>query len=288
MSEIDIIITRHEKKDKSVEADCKAKGTLFIAGGKIDRMQVGLSAEGVQDAEELGRRELADKTHDAIYVATSDFLRTQQTADAILRGAGYDPEELRDGRRMSIATYDRIGLSGTDWKSVEDASGAKVPFGEDQKVLDMYVNTCLGRYFLERADRPGNPKRNPVMARRGAGLFEALVQGISEMPLRLKPQQRGLVLVVTHAPTIDAFASVATGSLKFEGTGENIDGKLVYKVELTPVEAHNQGQYMRGHAHIGLDTISLGVKGKEVLLPVGYFRLIAGAFKAVSYRGIQR
>lgn len=295
MSEIDIIITRHGKKDKSVEDGCKAQGIPFVAGGKIDRTQVGLSAEGAKEVEEIGRSELAGKTHDAIYVATSDFLRTHQTADAILRGAGYDPEELRNGRRISIATYDRIGLSGTDWKSVEDANGAKVPFGDDQKVLDRYVNTILERYFLERADEPGNPNKRPVMARRGAALLEALANGVSEIPARLKFGQRGLVLLVTHAPTIDSFASVASGNLTFEETDEHtLDGNDVYEVELAPIEAHNQGQYIMGRVRTEgdyqLDTspISLTIKGKEYVLPVRDVHELGREMKYASYNGVQR
>lgn len=296
MSEIDIIITRHGKKDPSVEADCKVKGIPFVAGGDIDRTEVGLSTEGAKEVEEIGRTQLTGKTHDVIFVATSDFLRTDQTASAILRGAGYDPEELRDGRRASFERYDRIGLSGTNWKSVQDEKGETVPFGAEQTVLNRYVNTVLGRYFLERADQPGNPQRNPVMARRGAALLETLLRGVDDMNVRLKPQQRGLILIVTHAPTIDALSTVYGDKLEFINVQEAARAGFLaregavrgtYMVHLKPIDAHNEGQFMKGVMRANGFEIPLSIKGKDYVRSPEFVLDLARRMKHAAYHGVQ-
>jgi broad specificity phosphatase PhoE len=275
MKTIDVIATRHEKKASDIKP--------ISVGDVIDREQVSLSLEGFADAGLLGHRELA-RDYDHIFILTSDFLRTKQTADSVLEGAGYDIGKLRDdSRRITFRTTDRIGLSGTNWSTPNTP-----PFGTEQEVLDAHVNYLMANYFLERADQPGNPKNHPVMARSGAALLKGLADGIVDVAARLKPQQRGLVLIVTHAPIIDALAATYGNRLQLTPTTE----KEAYKVQVAPFEAHNMGQYMKGTVAMNDDLeksyVPLEIKGKEHVLRVKKLKEKSSRLHYLAFNAVQK
>ena len=131
MGTIDIIVSRHEKKDSI--ADKKKQR----AGDNIDKFEVPLSAQGAEDARATGHDVLGKHPYNHLHVVTSEFLRTRQTAENFLEGAGYNLGELRnDARRFVEVTDSRIGLGGANWNLA-------VPFGNDPEVLNRYVTHAL-------------------------------------------------------------------------------------------------------------------------------------------------
>jgi len=292
MPHIDIFVARHEKKDgdleKKFKEELKAKGEVWMPGGTLDREQMCLSADGLKDAKALGQTLFGGKGYDAVSVCTSNFLRTKQTANAILEGAGFDVEKdlYGNSRRARFRTEDRLGLGGTNWEA------PNIP--DFKKDLNGYVSGVLDKYFLERADQPaGNPNIWPVMARRSAALHDVLADGVEEMATRLKPQQRGLVMVITHCPTIDALAGVYTNALNWRATGTSQNGAQVYDVKLAqPVEAHDMGQYMIGST-LGEDrpqwtSVPLTIKGKEYSMPVLQLQERARELRRISLTAVQK
>ena len=105
------------------------------------------------------------------------------------------------------------------------------------------------------------------MALRGAALLEGLVQGVEEMAISLQPEQNGLVIIVTHAPSIDALYALQADKIDMIKIKKRVafmgDKRVVkdgYTIYLTsPIEAHNMGQYMRGQ----LETPDLGRVSKR-------------------------
>ena len=279
---VDIIVTRHEKKDKQP----KPKNP----GDEIDREQVGLSADGIKDAQAMGQRELRGP-YSRVYAVTSNFLRTRQTAKAILEGAGFNVEKeiFGNSRIATVKNLDKLGLGGTVWEGTPGVT----EFSYEQKPLDLCVNSLMQHYFLERANEPlDNPNRWPVMARRGAELFNAVADGLDDLAVTLKHGERGLCLVVTHAPTIDSLATVYAKKLEFFDTQRrDSTDKEMYEVNLTsPFEAHNQGAYMRGDTRLdGLNDshLTLKIKGEEHTMSVSAMRQMAALMKHASYHGVQ-
>lgn len=257
MKQAYVIITRHEKREE---------GRKGPAGGTEDRTQVGLSEEGKRNAYALGEQELAGKGIDRVVVITSGFLRTDQTAEGILQGAGFDVERDVYGRadRARIVRDSRLGLGGTTW----GVPGPK--FSIEQEQLNRYVNHLLAGYWLEHENKPGNPENYPVLALRSAAMLEALTSGLEELAVSLQPQQQGALIVVTHGPILDSLAVAYNSKLQTEPMRETTgEGRDLFRVHLEPIEAHNQGHYMKGT--VSLETslanvhIPLAIKGEEVV-----------------------
>lgn len=269
--EAKVIITRHGKK-----TDWNPKQT---PGDLIDRTMVDLAPEGIQEALDIGKRELSGLPIEAVYSATSGFLRTRTTQDKILEGAGLDINQVYDNQRNRFVTDSAMGISGIN------INGIKGPkFGTEQAVLDAYVNSLLSNYFLKDVKDPENKANLPVMARNASAIYHALVDGIDYMDLNLRDGQQGLVLIVTHCPMIDAFAATFDGHLK------PIRKEGVYEVKIeSPISGHNQGHYMVGSATFG-DTpqIMLNVKGNNIRYKLDDLAYMAGMIGYAGAEGLQQ
>lgn len=281
MSKVDILVTRHGKKAQRPAKD--------VPGGLADRTDVALSEDGMCEAESAGRTEFSRESYSGIVVVTSDFLRTNQTADAVLRGAGIDLEEVASrGMRYRRGTDSRMGLSGSHWT----VPGPK--FGPTQDELDGYVRNILREHSLLREGDEGNESRHPVMAARGASIYEALAGGLYELGQQLRHDERGLLLVVTHASIVDAFATAFTGDLTFEDTlARTESGKQIYAVSLPDISAHNEGAYIRGSAEIRdrqplTGSIELAVKGRNVSAGIVNMAQDGQTLAYRSRNGVQR
>jgi hypothetical protein len=295
---IDFIAMRHgkkiSKKDKPADMDDKDVPVPGHPGDQIDRERVCLSPKGRDEIYELSHRVL-NSGYGAITVVTSNFLRTGDTVMSLLKGAGYDPEtDLHgDGRRFRIMTDSYIGLGGTKWEPCPQG----VPkFSDDPKELTAYVNALHERAWLEDANEPvGNPNRFPVMARRGSALLYKGAEAVEDVAMRLKPGQRGLVAIVTHCPTVDAFQATMGKHIEMRNTGDiNPDGRELYDVCLVePMKAYTMGEYMLGSVeadsrNLADAHLTLNMKGKEVVRRLGWMRNQAADLSYAAAHGCQR
>ena len=142
------------------------------------------------------------------------------------------------------------------------------PYGEAQDVLDTYVTALMQSYSFRRFDDSNGNKKFPIMMERGAAIYSHLVNAIADMQLNLEGNQRGLVLITTHCPTIDAFAMTMDGRVTHEEemfftSKDRFDGYGARVITPgNPLSAHNMGQYVRGE--LSLDGGTFMIKGKEV------------------------
>ncbi len=288
MKQVYVVIARHEQKEGSIKPE--------LLGHAIDRTVVFLSGKGRKNAYELGGKEFSGKDISKLVVVTSDFIITQQTADAILEGAGYDPEELRG--RADVARFltdSRIGLSGSVWKDIPGIPG----YGEEPEQLNPFINGLLGSYSLPDVDDPYNAKRMPVMAQKAVGVADGLLRGLEDLSESLRDDQKGAVLVVTHVPPLDAFAAFYDDHMQFVDTGETrSDGRKVYHVGVVPpVKAHIEGQYMNGVATFGkihgqgsvhdLSRLVLNVRGSELACDLKEFVDDVSRLRHLAANGLQ-
>lgn len=278
---IDTLVTRHGKK-----ADVNRSEAA--AGSAYDRLEIGLSIEGMEQADAIGR-EVLHGEYDGVVVVTSDFRRAILTGEQVLRGAGMDPDKLRaQGMRYRNKTDSRMGLSGFTWTFPGST------FGLAQDQLDYHVNNVLRNYSLLTEGEEDNPTNRAVMAERASGVFSALYEGISDLSARLRNGQRGALVVVTHAPIIDGFARYFTDELQFTDTGrETPSGKQIMRVDMPTIEAHNEGQYMHGtttvrHPGSADGVITLNIKGDTYHQPIVQLEAKAAGLEWYAFNAVQR
>src|SRR3989344_9084591 len=263
---IDTIVTRHGKKEN-------ADRSQNAAGSDYDRLEVGLSPEGVEQVKAIGH-DVLQGPYDAVIVVTSDFLRAIQTGEHVLRGAGMDPTQLRsNGMRYRRRTDSRSGLSGFTWTFPGST------FGLEQEQFNHHVNNVLRNYSLLREGEEDNPEGRAVMAERSSGVFSALYDGISDLSTRLRDGQRGALIEVTHAPIIDGFARYFTDELRFGDIGERTpSGKRIMRVEMPVIE---QPSSTKG-------TITLDIKGRLYQRPITQLEAKAAELQWYAFNAVQR
>lgn len=295
---IDIIITRHEEK----ASEPKRK----LAGDEIDRDLLPLSAQGMTNAIEAGKKykrsvlpNFGAPTYDYIDSHVSDFLRCKMTDEGFIRGLGLNPEDLRqDPNRARFRTDSRLGLSGARWDLPYISQ-----FSNDPVQLDKYMNDILPLYFLQRQTQPEphpeDSRQPPVLARNALVIYKAITGGYQEIIREKKDSKAPLILIVSHAPLVDAFAawyldnincSAVEGSPSYDESGRRL-----YNVSLAkPVSGFRQGQSIEGSIEIdpklNEGTIALRVPytGRYIAKDLKEFAFRQKKLETVLHDGMRR
>lgn len=275
MPTIDLIVTRHGKKQP-----VDKRG---YPGDAIDR-SIPLSDEGKDQAYRIGESELCGKRYSRVIVVTSGFKRTRDTADAVLEGAGMDPAKLyEDPAHARFSTDNHLGFGGPGWVFPEGSP----KFGDDLDTLRAHISYGLREHFLQREDAAHG--QYPIMARHAAAVLRNIDQGVNELDVELMPDERGLLVVATHAHPIDAAAAWLTRAVRLTPlTGEEFPD-CVYGVKLLePYVPHAQGEFFSGT--FSGDVLRLQIKGNTHTFPFshGYRTTTAQGLLKLATRGVQR
>lgn len=209
MVTIDFIVKRHGEKEK-------VPG--LVSSTPQDR-GVPLSDKGIKE-ERWGETNIQPPPHYAHVIGiSSDYLRTVQTLNLNLLGAGYDP---RDGQNVTTMMRSDIGLGVNN--HARNAHPEMPTYGNEPEVLNAYVRTLFEKFWNPRH---GNP---PCMAAYATAMIGATVYGIQRTQiLPLPDDARVLVEIVTHCPVIDVAAHAFSGGKSLERgafqTGEFFTGR---------------------------------------------------------------
>ncbi len=277
MGKIYVVLARHEKKEK-----LEPKPT---PGGEQDRTLVGLSEAGHADAFASGQRELGGKSIDRAVVVHSGFLRTEQTAEKWLRGAGVMDDLYGDADRYQVVADSAISLAGTIWDPE-----CFPPFGDKQEVLNVYVEHALANHYLAQADDPNNAARLPILARKAVAVLENLVRGAERLSRTIQGRENGLVIQVTHGPIVDAAAMAFNGGINLEQLPDSSYGVA----QLLPFVAHREGEYVVGVINVQerqpIDdaVLALNIKGTQHERPMEIVRRDIERLKYMAFGGVQR
>jgi hypothetical protein len=233
MALTEIILTRHGKKVKSKD---------------IPNIECPLSEEGLKESFEMGQSVL-ERDYDLITVIHSPYVRTRQTAEQILAGAGYD----LNAEGIGIIERSGIGMiEGVDYTK------GLPPFG-DSELLDEFVRAILTKCYFKHED-----KTKPVMAGHASAMLDSIDMGIGMQKDSLTKDQKGLLLIVSHAAILDSGLAVALDALK-----THIEGKEGYVTLGDFPGAHQQGEFSTGKAEYmkdGTVRYAFDVKGRTVTL----------------------
>ncbi len=273
MNKIYVVLVRHEKKEARIPKP--------EPGGLEDRTQVPLSADGRVDASASGRRELYDKGVRVAHIVHSGFLRTAQTAEAWLRGAGITEDPYANADLFRIIADSEIGLSGAKWDYP-----CFPPFGNDQEVLNTYVRHALGSHYLRSDEPPQHTGVVPVMARKAAAVLEHVVSGVEDVARRLQSGENGAVIVVTHGPIVDAATMTLNGGLKVVQLQDYVN-----RIELKPFVAHREGEYVVGTLDLGGDPneawLALNIRGTEHARSMDFVKRLAAQTNMLAHGSFQ-
>lgn len=233
---IDFIVKRHGEKKPSPGV---------ISSTPEDRV-VPLSEEGRAKELAFGRDVISVRPRYAHIIGiTSDYLRTMQTLEANLEGAGYD---IKDGRLVTTMARSDIGLGVNNHDRNSHPDMPK--YGKGKKVLDAYVRTLFEKFWRPRL-RFGNP---PCLSAYAAAMMDAVLYSIQRQQT-LPFEGSVLVEIVTHCPVIDVAAHCFSGGKSLE-QGAFQDGEFF----TGRVENDNYA-----HKYQGL--IKWDIKGKEYTMP---------------------
>lgn len=211
MVTIDFIVKRH---------GAKSKPNVPIISSTPEDCVLPLSDKSIKEERKWGETNIQPPPYYAHVIGiSSDYLRTVQTLDFNLLGAGYDP---RDGQKVTTMVRSDIGLGVNN--HARSSHPEMPPYGNEPEVLNAYVRTLFEKFWHAR---PGNP---PCLAAYAAAMMGATVYGIQRTQiLPLPDDARVLVEIVTHCPVIDVAAHAFSGGKSLERgafqTGEFFTGR---------------------------------------------------------------
>lgn len=253
MKNIDVIIERHE--DKNSKNFVRA-----YPGDKIDK-STPLSPNGEKCSIEFGEKNI-DTNYDLILFVRSDFLRTTQTGLLNLQGAGYDVTSQKnlDKRILLLEPNPEVGFAKFQTLAP--------PMPKYKEPADDYVFGLMTKFFFDRKDKfdYNDPEGRPLvnMSRLARGLKGA-IEGALEKAANMG-YKKGLILVVTHLPVIDAYANLAIPeNVRVDPSGDEL------KVTLNKFPgAFRMGDAIKGDVDINKPrsftyyTAHLDIKGNKI------------------------
>ncbi len=189
MVTIDFVVKRH---------GAKSKPNVPIVSSTPEDCVLPLSDKSMKEERTWGEKHIQPPPYYAHVIGiSSDYLRTVQTLDFNLLGAGYDP---RNGQKVTTMVRSDIGLGVNNH---DRSAHPEMPlYGHEKEVLDAYVRTLFEKFWHPRKE--GNP---PCLAAYAAAMLDAIAYGIERAQgLPLPDDARVLVEIVTHCPVIDAGA----------------------------------------------------------------------------------
>ncbi len=206
---IDFIVKRHGEKE-SIPG--------LVSSTPQDH-SVSLSDKGRREEQRFGEEHIKAPPYYAHVIAiASDYVRTVETVELNVLGAGYD---IDDGQKVTTMMRSDIGLGVNN--HAQSAHPEMPKYGNEPEVLNAYVRTLFEKFWHAR---PGNP---PNMAAYAAAMLDATAYAIKRAQiLPLPDYARVLVEIVTHCPVIDAAAHVFSKGKSLEQgafqTGEFFTG----------------------------------------------------------------
>ena len=276
MSIIDLIVSRHGKKQPT-----DRRG---YPGDAFDR-NVHLSDEGKAQAYAIGERLFSGKRYARVIVVTSGFQRTRETADAVLEGAGMDPNALYETPACARFWIDsHLGFGGPQWVFPEGTP----KFGDVPELLGPHISYGLREHFLQREDAADG--QYPIMARHAAAVAGTLSADVRELENGLTGSERGLLVVTSHAHPVDAAAAYLSAALQLTPIVQREEGKSVYTVQLAePYTPHLQGEFFSGEFSRGRQSeFELQIKGKTYALPLAAIDRAAAELPYLAAHAVQR
>ena len=194
---------------------------IIANSGQTDRQtperNTPLNANGLEYAYDIGESAF-QLIYDRVFLVTSDFLCAQQSGGQILRGAGMD---LRKLENFSHRTESSIGLGTLDWN----------PPGAQPEDLNAWTDLLMRHYALKREGEPDF--HYPILSQQVAALSSALADGAEFLFRSLHPDEAGALVIVSHAPLVDALAHYLTGTWRFRKTRQySSNGMPMFRVEL--------------------------------------------------------
>lgn len=232
------MVTRHEEKMKPVEK---------VVPGSAEDQRLPLSMRGKQNAYRTGQDpQVVPPSCDLVIAARSTLMRTTETLQHMLSGAGYD-----------------VDSSVVQWQPERAETGLACGFDFSHPELpkydpapapaDAYVKTLLTDYFVPC----DGDKTRPVMAAMGAALLDSMISGIEQALPCLRNGGSALFAQATHAPFIDALDAVLFDTVNTDiATGCNT-------LENWPGH-YAMGEYVVGGNCGPIENFSFLVQGKSI------------------------
>ncbi|MBI2664990.1 hypothetical protein HYX12_00010 [Candidatus Woesearchaeota archaeon] len=178
-------VWKHQEKEQTEVVYCTDE----------DRDSIHLTSQGIKDAEKIGKEGkliASSQRYGVIHSVLSPFIRVEETNNALLRGAGYDPQaaSVFMHRKQELSFY------GIDWEHplvpTIDNSDAVLQFAKDLYFPHGERAPCFARFVYGTLD----------------GLLTGIDSALRESSHHDAPQ---FVSVGTHTYILDAFAAAVFG-----------------------------------------------------------------------------
>lgn len=245
------LITRHEEK-------MKAPGSIIPGSAEDQRLP--LSLRGTQRAFMLGQNNLP-RDYDTVIALRSNLVRTTQTLQHALAGAGYDPDDAT--KVVWTPENAAIGLAC----GYAFSHSALPPYAPSGPQLDDHIKGLLEGCYFRKGDDPSRPAASYL----AASLLDSLLDGITRGLHVAASGGNALVVLATHTPFIDSLDAAL-----FETVNLGVDGKG--KVRPHWPGAYATGDFISGYVEGPRDNPEVGFFGKagsENKLHTHFHRLVS-------------
>ena len=182
------LVARHGKKTNEV-SDAES-GTL------VDKL-VPLTPEGVAQMQQLGTRTIKPDFYQVIDATTSPYVRTRQSMQEMVVGAGYASHTVGRAEREDL------------WFGIANWAAEGVPH-YDPASGNEYVQEILKKFWMG----PQGANGQPVIAQFAYGVIDSFIRGVERIMPEVQRGANALVMVVTHGTVIDAADAQIYGTVQ--------------------------------------------------------------------------
>ena len=202
MATLHLLTTRHEAKMKPVGK---------IIPGSVEDQRLPLSYEGAKNAYKTGQDSKVVPPGCGVVIAgRSTLVRTTQTLQQMLAGAGYNPDDT-----ASVQWQPESVETGLACGYNFEYPGLPA-YSPQNPAADNYVKALLEQCFVP----VDSDKTRPVMAAMGYALLNSMITGIETALPFVRDGGNVLVTQATHAPFIDALDAVLFDTVTIDAAGK--------------------------------------------------------------------